>query len=196
MIALHKWRIDVIDQARTSVSHPIRVDFVQPLGNWGKIGLSFCPGKKQVSALSGSWCRDLELDLQKIKDWGASTVVSLIEDHEFAELKVPDLPQEVLRLGMNWIHLPIRDRHAPDASFNNNWESKGAEIAFCLSQGQKVFIHCKGGLGRAGTVVACLLMESGMDGLEAIDTVRQARRNTIETVDQEFFVLSYTPKFL
>lgn len=185
-----------MDQARTSLTHPIRVDFVQPMGGWGKIGLSFCPGKKQTNALTGSWCRDLKIDLQRIKEWGASTVVSLIEDHEFEELKVIDLPQEVVSLGMNWIHIPIRDRHAPDSAFNRKWRSKGAAIVSSLSQGKNVFIHCKGGLGRAGTVVACLLMEAGMGALEAIDAVRQARKNTIETVDQEFFVLSYTPRFL
>lgn len=39
-------------------------------------------------------------------------------------------------------------------------------------------------------------MESGMEALEAIDAVRQARKNTIQTVDQEFFVLSYALGFL
>ncbi|MBK7462828.1 MAG: dual specificity protein phosphatase family protein [Betaproteobacteria bacterium] len=65
-----------------------------------------------------------------------------------------------------------------------------------MATGKNVFIHCKGGLGRTGTISACLLIESGMKHLEAIDCVRKARQNTIETAAQEFFVLTYEARFL
>jgi len=77
---------------RTSQTHPIRIDTVATKPGWGLIGMSFCPGKKQLNGLTGSWSRDLYLDLARIHDWGASIVVSLIEAHEFTFLNVEALP--------------------------------------------------------------------------------------------------------
>ena len=78
----------------------------------------------------------------------------------------------------------------------NQWKNYGQVLVDQLGAGKKIFIHCKGGLGRTGTIAACLLIESGMKHLEAIDSVRSARQNTIETTTQEFFVLTYEARFL
>jgi ADP-ribosyl-[dinitrogen reductase] hydrolase len=181
---------------RTSDTHPIRIDVVQPLGGWGYIGMSFCPGKVQDNARTGSWCRNLEKDVARIREWGASTVVSLIELPEFAELNVATLPCEVEKQGMSWMHLPIRDMHPPCGKFMSQWDKYGEELVTQLAAGKNIFIHCKGGLGRTGTIAACLLIESGMKHMTAIDSIRKARQNTIETVAQELFVLTYEARFL
>lgn len=180
---------------RTSDSHPIRIDSVQPLGAWGQVGMSFCPGKVQADARTGAWARDLGKDIERIREWGASTVVSLIETHEFRELQVENLHSEVTKHGMSWIHLPIRDMHAPGEDFKPYWQKLGKQVVGELAQGNKVFVHCKGGLGRAGTITACLLIESGMAHFDAIEYVRTARRKTIETLSQELYVLNYRPLF-
>lgn len=180
---------------RTSASHPMRIDCVQPKGNFGAIGMSFCPGKVQADARTGCWHRDLDMDIATIKAWGASMVVSLIETHEFAELQVEALPDKVELAGMNWIHLPIQDMRPPSLKFKGPWRQYGRVIVDALASGERIFIHCKGGLGRTGTIAACLLVEFGMAHLEAIEAVRAARRSTIETVPQEFYVLCYEPVF-
>ena len=59
-----------VAQAKTSASHPLRIDAVTAPGG-GLIGMTFCPGKKQVSAVSGTWDRDLGADLDLIREWGA-----------------------------------------------------------------------------------------------------------------------------
>jgi ADP-ribosyl-[dinitrogen reductase] hydrolase len=64
----------------------------------GTNGLIVCPGKDEYAGLgipTGPWKRDLDLDLQVIRDWGAGDLVSLIEGHEFNLLGVPDLPAKV-----------------------------------------------------------------------------------------------------
>ncbi len=180
---------------RTSDSHPIRIDSVQPLANWGQIGMSFCPGKIQADARTGAWTRDLKKDIQRIREWGASTVISLIEVHEFGELQVANLPNAVTEHGMSWIHLPIRDMQAPGAGFIPYWLKLGQELVNELAQGNRVFVHCKGGLGRTGTIAACLLIESGMTNLGAIELVRMARQKTIETMQQELYVMNSVPLF-
>lgn len=178
---------------RTSNTHPIRIDSVQPGNAWGLIGMSFCPGKKQLGARTGDWNRDLTTDLAQIKAWGASMLISLVELPEFDELQVPALPLEVERLGIEWRHLPIRDMHTPGKRFQIVWPELSREIVTTLGAGRRVFLHCKGGLGRTGTIAACLLMESGIPPTEAIAKVRAARRSTIETGAQEAFVRGYRP---
>jgi len=180
---------------RTSDTHPIRIDAVQPAEGWGRIGMSFCPGKQQADGLSGCWARDLQADLARVRDWGAVLFVSLVEDHEFAELRVQSLPQEVVSRDMAWRHLPIRDRYPPGADFEARWGEVGAEIVGTLKSGGNVFVHCKGGLGRTGTVAACLLIEAGYAAEAAIDAVRRARARTIETALQEWYVLQYRARF-
>ena len=180
---------------RTSQSHPLRIDAVQARHDWGLIGMSLCPGKQQVDGLSGHWQRDLGLDLERIQAWGASFVVSLVERHEFAELGVEALPAEALRLGMAWRHLPIPDRQPPGPAFEARWPEVGAELVMALREGRRIFLHCKGGLGRTGTIAACLLREAGIGAAEAITQVRLARPKTIETTEQEWYVQAYRPRF-
>lgn len=181
---------------RNSDTHPIRIDSVQPGGGWGLIGMSFCPGKKQRNARTGHWQRDLATDLARVRQWGTRIVVSLVEERELGELQVETLPVDVERLGMKWLHLPIRDMYPPGGCFRRLWPQLGREIMTTLQAGQRVFLHCKGGLGRTGTVAACLLIESGMPAEEAIVQVRLARPETIETAVQEWFVMTYRPIFL
>ena len=74
--------------SRTSITHPLQIAEVSLPPAKGSIGITFCPGKKQISAMSGAWDRDLGLDLDTIKTWGASTIVTLIEPHDIKEIRV------------------------------------------------------------------------------------------------------------
>jgi ADP-ribosyl-[dinitrogen reductase] hydrolase len=91
---------------------------------------------------------------------------------------------------MRWLHLPIRDVSVPDRSFEANWVVAGAELRSVVRRGGSILLHCRGGLGRAGTIAARLLIELGMDAQSAIDAVRAARLGTIETREQELHVRS------
>ena len=50
---------------RTSITHPLRIDDLS-LGN-GRLGITFCPGKKGDSVFGAAWDRDLDLDMDAIK---------------------------------------------------------------------------------------------------------------------------------
>ncbi len=176
--------------ARTSDSHPLRIDYVQPEGAPGRIGLTFCPGKVQPDGLSGSWKRDLRKDLHVIADAGTHTLVTLIEQHEIESLKVRDLGVMAASFGMDWIHLPIKDTSIPSPEFEKAWEVSGAQIKDALLCGDDIVVHCKGGLGRAGTVSARLLVELGEEPEDAIRSVRASRRGAIENVTQENYIRS------
>jgi ADP-ribosyl-[dinitrogen reductase] hydrolase len=155
-----------------------------------RIGITFCPGKYDPHAKTGAWDRDLALDLDEIRDWGAAAVVTLLETKEMTLLKVESLGEEILSRNMKWFHLPIVDVSIPDARFEEDWLVAGERLRSLLRSERDIVIHCRGGLGRAGTIAARLLVELGMDARSAIDSVRAVRPGAIETHDQENFVLS------
>lgn len=154
----------------------------------GRIGITFCPGKKQPTAMTGGWDRDVCTDVDAIAAWGASAVVTLIEDHEIAVLKVHALGETVRSRHMDWLHLPIPDVSTPCLRFEQEWESIGEGLRARLRNGFDIVVHCKGGLGRAGTIAARLLIELGVAPDSAITQVRKVRPGAIETSGQETYV--------
>ena len=86
---------------RTSMTHPLQIATLSLGAGLGRIGITFCPGKVQADAMTGSWNRDLGRDLDAVRDWGAVAVVTLVEDHELEALQ-----------GENALILPIVDEQA------------------------------------------------------------------------------------
>lgn len=173
---------------RTSQTHPLQIAAISPAPGMGRIGVTFCPGKKQHTAATGAWNRDLDLDIQAIADWGAAAVLTLIEDHEFAVLKVEGLGDAVRARHMDWLHAPIQDVSIPDRDFEAAWPVIGENLRARLRAGFDVVVHCKGGLGRAGMIAARLCVELGVEPGAAIREVRRVRPGAIETTAQESHV--------
>ena len=176
-------------RVRTSQSHPLWIDEVKAGDAGGIVGITFCPGKHGGSLYGPRWERDLESDLDAVAAWHASAVVTLIEDHEFALLGVQDLGARVRSRSIDWHHLPIADVRPPDARFEAGWLASGPTLCRALREGGRVLVHCRGGLGRAGTVAARLLVELGAAPHEAVDSVRVARPGAIQTDGQLQYVL-------
>ena len=135
---------------RTSLSHPLKIAQLQSEPGQGRIGITFCPGKHQPDAMTGGWHRDLDIDLDAIRDWGAAAVITLVEDHELHALKVANLGQKVRDRHLDWYHLPIADVAIPSAAFESEWQEVGERLRARLRDGFNLLVHCKGGLGRAG----------------------------------------------
>ena len=168
---------------------PLRIAAVTPGDGHGRIGITLCPGKTDADGISGAWARDLETDLDAIQRWGATAVVSLITAEEIDLLSVGDLPKGVRDRQMEWWQAPIPDGWPPGAEFEDAWAVAGEAIRDRLRLGFDVLIHCRSGLGRAGTIAARLLVELGARPSDAIRRVRDARsRYAIETRSQEVHV--------
>jgi ADP-ribosyl-[dinitrogen reductase] hydrolase len=173
---------------RTSATHPLQIAVLDiPTG--GRIGMTFCPGKRDLTAMTGPWDRDLGLDLQAVAEWGADALVTLMEAHELEQLGVSDIGRRAESMGIEWFHLPIRDVSIPDATFEAMWDKAGYALREKLKDGQGIVIHCRGGLGRTGLVAARLLIELGDLPHKAMDKVRAARPGAVETWQQEEYVL-------
>ena len=173
----------------TSVTHPLRIDTVRmPAGN-GLIGMTLCPGRCDALAVGHVWKRDLGADLKVIANWHPQLIISLLEDHEFANHQVVGLGAAVRALSLRWEQIPIRDGGTPDARFEAKWPEVGAEARAILRRGGRVLLHCRAGLGRTGTIAARLIVEFGQSPAAAILAVRAARPKTIETTAQEGYVM-------
>jgi ADP-ribosylglycohydrolase len=79
--------------------------------------------------------------------------------------------------------LPIRDNSVPSDA------SRLAEILFTidrrLRQGGAVYVHCWGGVGRTGLVVACWLQEHGRTPKAALDELRTLWKATAKSAWRE-----------
>ena len=160
---------------RNSTTHPLYVSWIELEGDEGALGLTLCPGKYQPVASTGSWDRQLDVDVQALVDMGVSHVISLITDDDMRVLRVEDLPQELQNNGLAWDHLPFADTTAPTDAWMDLASPVLQKILTTVPEGAKVVVHCMGGLSRAGTFASLYLWLRGMTMREAIDAVREIR---------------------
>ena len=157
------------------------IDFVETPGG-GAIGMVPCPGAPAHDQSA------LRRDLETIRAWGASALVTLITARE----RTPRGPAEIGELAgslcLEWHRLPIDDMHSPDRSLEERWRESGPALRRRLRSGERIVVHCRGGLGRTGTIAGRLLVELGIDAAVAVQRVRAARPGTIETSFQELHV--------
>ena len=111
---------------------------------------------------------------------GAAAIVSLTEE---------PLPAELVRqAGLECVHMPVVDFTAPTLA---QIEEVIAAIDGFLEQGRPVAVHCAGGMGRTGTILACYLVRQGRSAADAIASIRAQRPRSIETPEQEIAVVIY-----
>ena len=180
---------------KTSISHPLRVDFVGGLPCEGRLGLTFAPGKKGPSLYGGTWDRDMDADLRRLRSHvRADVLVSLLEPHEFDALGISGLLEHAEQVGLRAMHFPIRDVDVPPPSADREFGELVDAIASDLEAGRTVVVHCRGGLGRSGLVAASVLTRLGFGGDDAITEVRRVRPGAIETEAQEVYVREFAAK--
>jgi ADP-ribosyl-[dinitrogen reductase] hydrolase len=138
--------------------------------------MTLCPGKYQPQSMSGGWDRDLDLDIKELKGARVGHVISLITIEEIRELKVTSLGNKLQMNEITWHHLPTPDTEVP----SEEWMIESLRLIVKLMpnfySGERVVVHCKGGISRAGIFTCLALWIMGHDEMEdAIDLVRMLR---------------------
>jgi protein-tyrosine phosphatase len=103
-------------------------------------------------------------DYERLREAGITHVVDLREDSDSDVVRLKGL-------GIDQRHVPVPDHGPPTIK-------QLVEIAGLVAgpgAGACVYVHCKGGFGRAATMAAGLLVAQGMAVDDAIEQVRQAR---------------------
>lgn len=178
---------------KTSGSDPLRVDFIDAealgLAGLGRLGLTIAPGKKDPAR---QWDRDLDADLDRLRSvHRAHLLVSLMEEHEYAMLEIPALRDRATAAGLEVVWFPIEDVSVPARAELGAFTRFIAGLTTALRGGKTVVVHCRGGLGRSGTVAACCLVGLGIPSSDAIGATRAARPGAIETSAQEAWVHAF-----
>ncbi|MEM9057632.1 MAG: protein-tyrosine phosphatase family protein, partial [Pseudomonadota bacterium] len=102
-----------------------------------------------------------------------------------------DRTRAVEALGMRFTHFPIPDFGTPDLEAAT---ALVRDIVGDLGRGQRLVMHCFAGLGRAGTIAACVLVATGLEAGEAIRQVRSARPGAIQTDGQQRFIAAFADR--
>jgi protein tyrosine/serine phosphatase len=137
-----------------------------PDGVKGSLWLSAMPGR------FSSW-REFERDVRKEK---LHMVVCLTGRDEMLELS-PQYHAAVQNGGISfeWLHLPVPNFGVPQ---DQKAFREGVDrVVQALQAGQPVMLHCAAGMGRTGSMAACVLKALGLPTDEALERVRAAGSN-------------------
>jgi len=161
----------------TSSNKPLHIDILNlEKSNYGFISMSSAPGKKSKKEY-----RNLKDDLKTLKNNKIDVLVSLLELWELDRSTTISNENEnensnnnnnshrnrnethffnqemVEQYNMEWIHFSIRDKWIP-CNTNDYLYNLIKPIIIHLQNGKNVHVHCHGGKGRTGTLVAIILL--------------------------------------
>jgi hypothetical protein len=137
---------------------------------------------------------DTSRRLRALTDMGVDCFVNLTRPGELPAYST------LLPEGTVYFHLPILDHGLPvDRSYMRQILSA---LGGALGAGHCVYVHCRMGIGRTGTVLGCHLVEQGLTGAAALDALNRAWQQSgrasrwpaiPETQEQRQFVAAWEP---
>jgi protein-tyrosine phosphatase len=105
---------------------------------------------------------------------GIAAVIDLREEDCDEEERLRDA-------GIELLHLPTTDQMAPgQATLDRGVEFAANHVA----RGNRVLIHCQGGIGRSPLLALCVLVDLGFEPLDALAHAKNCREAVSPSYDQ------------
>jgi len=113
-------------------------------------------------------------DVKVLSELGVRSLISAIDR--------PRHERAFTAAGFAYLRLPVPGGLVPSR------DQVDSLLRFVQSAPCPMGIHCRGGMGRTGTLIALVLMSWGLSSTAAIQTVRLVNPAAIETREQEEFL--------
>jgi ADP-ribosylglycohydrolase len=142
----------------------------------------------------GKTPKDTERRVQSLLAAGFDAFIDLTEPDELPPYDLY-LPGSAL-----YVRKPIPDHGVPRAA--EHMAEIQSELDGALARGRRVYVHCRAGIGRTGTVIACHLIEQGMTPDAALIRLNELWQgndraatwpDVPETEEQRDYILAWAP---
>lgn len=143
----------------------MRLDWIQP----GRLAAGARPGLLEP----------IEADYAQLRGAGIHLIVNLTAhplDPDPSDFGMRTIQEQILDMG---IPTPRRAHEVV------------TQIRQALDADQGVLVHCRAGLGRTGTVLACYLVSEGQEAQQAVADLRLINNRFVQNQLQERFVQHY-----
>ena len=129
------------------------------------------------------------------KDSDLEVIVSLLTREEMVTLGLEEEENFCSKYGLEFLSFPIVDRDVPESMLKTLNLVK--ELYAKLSNGKKIAIHCRQGIGRAALIASALLVFSGVDPEKSFVAVSRARGCSVpETSGQKDWIKRFAENFI
>lgn len=159
------------------------------------------PGKLLAGEYPGARDQRLaERKLRRLLDAGLTCFVDLTEEGEHQLIPYRALFDTMIvpRPDIEYQRWPLPDMGVPSVA---QMAAILQAIDTALAHHHRVYVHCWGGIGRTGLVVACYLVQGGLSSDMALERLSALREGTPDghlpapaTEQQRMFVLSWDAK--
>lgn len=140
------------------------------LPSGGQLIFTPCPGTKNTT---------IDDAINTLKAAGTAHLITTLTPEDIVKYQVESLEESASTRDIAWYHLPVDDDDIPTLAFEKKFLSVLPTLKAALENGEVIAVHCKGGVGRTGLVIALLLRALGWDKDKAKETVQSFRPNTI-----------------